>query len=91
MPTPRLEQFMTAWCDVDADSEDVTNYLRSYPHRGFSLWLQGDFHIAISERSLTPDVLGKLTNINFDDQDAVDAWLRKLWASWFPDAPYPTG
>ena len=80
---------MTAWCDVDSDPDEVTDYLRTYPDRGFSLWLQDDLRQAISNHDFTPDLLGKLTYIYFDNQNAVNAWLRGLWTTWFPSDPYP--
>lgn len=82
---------MTSWCDVDSDPDEVTSYLRAYPDREFSLWLQDDLRRAISDHDFTPELLAKLTYISFRDQEAVDAWLRNIWTTWFPGNPYHGG
>ena len=89
MLSDRLKKFVTVWCDVDADLGEVTRLLRTYPDRGFSLWLQDDLRRAIENEDFTPELAYRLTSIGFDDQEEVDGWLRDCWTTWFPKDPYP--
>ena len=90
-PTDRLKDFLTNWCNADADIGDVTRLLRKYPDYGFSLWLEDELRQAIRNREIFPELAEALTAIGFDDQAEVDAWLHDLWTTWFPNSAYPDG
>jgi hypothetical protein len=89
MMSDRLKNFLSIWCDVDADQSEVTRILQAYPNHGFSPWLKEDLQQAIEDREFDPDVVYRLTTIGFDNQEEVDEWLRESWAAWFPEEPYP--
>ena len=44
---------------------------------------------AIHGDELTPQLIHELTGREFDDQVAVDHWLHRAWAIWFPGQRYP--
>lgn len=56
------------------------------------MW-RGSFHddLAAVLRAgiFTPEVTDEIVLRNFDDQQALDAWLRRAWSTWFPAEPYP--
>jgi hypothetical protein len=89
MLSERLKNFIAIWCNVDADFEEVTEMLHDDPEGDFAPWLKEDLRLAIRNEELTPVVTYELTGIGFDDQRAVDNWLRRRWAAWFPEEPYP--
>jgi len=87
--TKRLREHVTAWWDIDADIDDVTDYLHTFPEDGFSRWLQDDLRQAIEDHDLTPTSIGTLTNRRFDSQTDLDDWLRDRWTTWFPGDIFP--
>lgn len=90
MLTERLSEFLATWCDMDADTDEVTTILRESPADGFSVWLN---HVreTIRTQALTPALARRLTGLRFATQDDVDQWLNRLWSAWFPNEPLPGG
>lgn len=60
----------------------------AHPGRDFSLWLQVNSRQAIRNGAFMPKLDEDLIYICFDDQQAVNAWLRNCWTTWFPGYPY---
>lgn len=48
-----------------------------------------DFAAAARAGELTPELMARLTNLEFDDQAAVDCYLSDAWQTWYPSEPYP--
>lgn len=83
MISDELAEFMSAWCNADADLDEVTELLRGPSREHFLSWLPRDLEAAIRTRSLTPDSMADLTGLGFRDQAELDSWLRERWAEWF--------
>ena len=89
MLTKRFEDFIFTYLDADADSEEIGPRLREDPPPWYAEWLRADFEQAVLGDALTPELLQRLTGRAVPDAEAAVAWLRELWAEWFPGESYP--
>ena len=88
MISERLSDFLQSWCDVYTKPEEVAEMLRSPSGAYYQDWLEGELLAAARAGELTPKALRLLTNRSFAQQPDVDAWLRRIWPTWF-GRPYP--
>lgn len=88
MISPELEDFLAAWCNIDADPDETIALLHGPSKDYFLSWLPRELEAAVRSRSLNPAVLTDLTTFAFRDQTDVDSWVRDRWAEWFTE-PYP--
>jgi hypothetical protein len=90
MLSERLRNFLGSWCNLDADPEEAAAMLHGPDGLYYRGWLSGELAAAIQGHEITPAVATDLTTIYFEDQQAVDDWLRMRWSLWFAE-PYPGG
>lgn len=83
-----LADFLSAWCNIDTDPDEVTELLHGPSRAHFLAWLPHDLEAAARSGALTPDSLAELTGLGFRDQAELDVWLRDRWTEWF-DRPSP--
>jgi hypothetical protein len=88
MLSERLRSFLAGWGDADAAPQEAAAMLRSPEGTAYRRWLPAELGAAIRSGELTPAVLTDLTSVRFQDQQAVDRWLRQRWSMWFAE-PYP--
>jgi hypothetical protein len=88
MLSERLREFLAVWAGPDADAEDTAEMLRQSGGAYYLEWLPDELGQAIREREITPELMSSLLAMHFDDQAAVDRWLRRRWEMWFSQ-PYP--
>lgn len=51
-------------------------------------WLPRELGQAIREREITPELVSNMLAMHFEDQAALDRWLRQRWDMLF-SRPYP--
>jgi len=88
MLSERLLDFLEDWCGLDSDPEDVAEMLRGPGGAYYLPWLPGELAQAIREHAITPELMSSMLTLHFDDQVALDRWLRRRWEAWFTQ-PYP--
>ncbi|WP_433227983.1 hypothetical protein [Actinomadura formosensis] len=88
MISEELADFLSAWCNIDTDPEEVVELLHGPSRKHFLSWLPRDLEAAARSGALTPDGVAELTGLGFRSQAELDAWLRDRWAEWF-DRPSP--
>ena len=88
MLSERLRDFLEVWAGPDADAEDTAEMLRQPGGAYYLEWLPRELGQAIREREITPELMSSMLAMHFDDQAAVDRWLRRRWEMWFSQ-PYP--
>ncbi|GAA1832256.1 hypothetical protein ACFFOM_13745 [Microlunatus capsulatus] len=87
--SPRLRKFLARWCNVDVDPVGLAQELRDFPDPAFERWVKQEFGRAVVDHQLDPDDYYEITSAWFEDQEALDGWLRSLWDLWFPGAALP--
>lgn len=88
MLSVRLREFLQVWCGPDADGEDTAEMLRRPGGTYYLEWLPRELGQAIHEHELTPELMSNMLEMHFEDQAALDRWLRRRWGMWFSE-PYP--
>ncbi|MFC4063083.1 hypothetical protein ACFOWE_32800 [Planomonospora corallina] len=89
MITEELAGFLSAWCSLDCDPGETTALLNGPSRDYFLSWLPHDLEAAIRTGSLTPEAMEDLTHFAFDDQAAVNGWIRENWKTWRFEGPPP--
>ena len=89
MITESLQHVLSTYGHADTDISGLTRLLGSTQPPAWLASFHDDLAGAILAGSLTPAVVDELTRRDFDDQAAVDHWLRRAWAIWFPGTGYP--
>lgn len=89
MITPALRHVLSTYGHADTDISGLAGLLRSSQPPSWLGSFHDDFAAAILAGSLTPLVVDELMRRDFDDQAAVDHWLHRAWAIWFPGSAYP--
>jgi hypothetical protein len=88
MLSERLREFIDVWCGPDADAEDTAEMLRGPGGAYYLDWLPGELGQAIRGREINPELMSSMLAMHFDDQAALDRWLRRRWEMWFAES-YP--
>jgi len=88
MLSDRLRDFLLVWSGPDADAEDTAEMLRQPGGAYYLEWLPGELSQAIRHHELTPELMSNVLEMHFEDQAALDHWLRRRWEMWFSEA-YP--
>lgn len=83
MPSQRLREFLEGWCGLDADAEETAQMLDGPDGAYYRDWLPGELDQAIRGHEITPEFASTWLNLYFENQEAVDGWLRRRWDLWF--------
>jgi hypothetical protein len=79
IPHP-LSDFLESYCNVNAFSvRNLSDDLHTSIHPDIAEKFRLQLFEAINEKSITPEQYELLTGEDFDTQDDLDAWLRRLW------------
>ncbi len=89
MITESLRHVLSTYGHANTDISGLAALLRSKKMPSWLGSFHDDFAVAILAGSLTPVVVDELMRRDFDDQAAVDHWLRHAWAIWFSGSAYP--
>lgn len=88
MLSDRLRDFLEVWSGPDADAEDTAEMLRQPGGVYYLEWLPRELGLAIRQHEFTPELMSNMLGMHFEDQAALDRWLRRRWEMWFSE-PYP--
>jgi hypothetical protein len=88
MLSDRLREFLAVWGGPDADAEDTAEMLRQPGGAYYLEWLPRELGQAIRQHELTPELMSTMLQMHFEDQAALDRWLRRRWQMWLAE-PYP--
>ena len=89
MITEELRDVLSTYGHADTDITGLTPLLHGSELPAPLGSFHDDLAAAIVTGGLTSEVIYAFTGREFDDQAAVDHWLHRAWAIWFPGEGYP--
>lgn len=83
MLSERLRDFLDDWCGLDSEAAETAQMLRGPGGAYYLQWLPAELDQAIREHAITPELMSTRLGMHFEDQAALDRWLRQRWEMWF--------
>lgn len=83
MLSKRLREFLDDWCGLDSEATETAEMLRGPGGAYYVEWLPAELDQAIREHAITPEFMSRTLGMYFEDQAALDRWLRQRSQMWF--------
>ncbi len=89
-----LTHVLKYYCDVDSFDTETPGLIRRYLNHerfpGRNEQFKCELTEAILNHTISPEQYERLTNVDYDTPEEVEAWLRLLWQYIYGDEPIPT-